>query len=306
VFLLRSATFMRVITLLLAIGRASTLSARAWLTVSAQPLITGTASKTNLELGLLPFSSKPLLPGEERKLIFSEAESLAVLRYSAEHHESCCAQLMVRGEEVIGVTGLLEVSNRQTVGGAVQATLRCVGRVRLSGLSDRSPADGEPSFAIAVVEPYVDDDEDEMSEEDEVASALAAAVTGDEAAAEAAATRADVRIDAAKAAARAVAASAEANGVSPEEVVAAARELLANLDQEIHKSHVRAKYQTHAPHTSAQVQDDQRPGPRCIQLLVCLVPPHARGPTREKRMCFLSSPCSPTPFPDRPMSSICA
>ena len=233
---------------LLTVGHAVAFSsARAWLTGStAPPLITsGVAAQRDvpLELGLLPFSSTPLLPGESAVVHFTDTASLSVLNFAEQHH-SCCAQLLVRkGGELVGVTGLLEVRERCADGEGVRATLACVGRVRLTGIR-QTGADGGGDLAgagdisldhaVAEVEPYHDDDEDLSTEQDEVASALTAALAGDDAEAEAASSRAEELMDAQEAAMRAVAASAAANGVSPAEVTAAARKLLMELHTCLH------------------------------------------------------------------------
>lgn len=215
------------------------LSARAWVSAGrdfAPPLIIGGGLPRPLvgqKLGitLLDFSTVPMLPGDEQEILVTQETSRALLEHAASEHQACCGQLLLGdGGQLIGVCGLLEAERLQPVD---TWRLRCVGRIQLE---DAWQAE-QGGFVCALATPFVDDEEDTASDEEDMVAALAAALSGDEDGVNEAATKAWAKADAAEVAARAVAASAEANGVSREAVVAAATEMLRNMDAEIRRAH---------------------------------------------------------------------
>jgi len=274
-----AASWFRPSTLLvLALSVADGLSARAWLNggTSPSPLIIGggASSQSKLELPLLPTGATPLLPGEalDIQLIGNPAARL-LLQYAEDNHQSCCGQLLTRGDpnaaeqELIGVTSLLEIVP-YAKGGLPRAArvlyeegdsvrLQCVGRVRIVGLDQPEGAvlgGGDGGFMVAQVEPYFDEEDGETQQEISAALAaslpLAAELSGEDDDAQQQISEAlaaslngggggDATLESsmAEAAAKAVAASAEGAGTSAAEVLAAAQKLLEGLDDEVCTAH---------------------------------------------------------------------
>ena len=284
------ASWLRPSTLLvLALSVADGLSARAWLNggTSPSPLIIGggASSQSKLELPLLPTGATPLLPGEalDIQLIGNPAARL-LLQYAEDNHQSCCGQLLTRGDpnaaeqELIGVTSLLEIVP-YAKGGLPRAArvlyeegdsvrLECVGRVRIVGLDQPEGAvlgGGDGGFMVAQVEPYFDEEDGETQQEISAALAaslpLAAELSGEDDDAQQQISEAlaaslngggggDATLESsmAEAAAKAVAASAEGAGTSAAEVLAAAQKLLEGLDDEVRPSHpLHPLYPLHPP-----------------------------------------------------------
>ena len=182
--------------LVLALGVTDGLSARAWLNGGTSPsslIIGGGVPLHKLELPLLPTGAMPLLPGDvlDIQLAGNPAARL-LLQYAADHHQSCCGQLLTRGDpnaaeqELIGVTSLIEIvpyakggvpAARPVYEEGDSVRLQCVGRVRIVGL-DQPEAAVLPGrgggFLVAQVEPYVDEEDDETQQE--VSAALAASL----------------------------------------------------------------------------------------------------------------------------------
>ncbi len=258
--------------LMLALGVTDGLSARAWLNGGTSPsslIIGGGVPQHKLELPLLPTGAMPLLPGDvlDIQLAGNPAARL-LLQYAADHHQSCCGQLLTRGDPnaaeqaLIGVTSLIEIVPYAKAGVPAAARpvyeegdsvrLQCVGRVRILGLDQPEGAvlpGGGGGFLVAQVEPYVDEEDAETQQE--VSAALAASLPlaaelndeDDEAQQQISEALvaslndgggdATVESSLAEAAAKAVAASAEGAGVSAAEVYAAAQRMLAGLDDEV-------------------------------------------------------------------------
>jgi hypothetical protein len=278
--------------LVLALSVADGLSARAWLNggTSPSPLIVGggVPSQRKLELPLLPTGATPLLPGEvlDIQLTGNPAARL-LLQYAEDNHQSCCGQLLTRGDpnaaeqELIGVTSLIEIVP-YAKGGLPRAArvmyeegdsvrLQCVGRVRIVGLDQPEGAvldGGGGGFMVAQVEPYFDEEDDETQQEISAALAaslpLAAELNDEDDEAQQQISEAlvaslndgggDPALESsmAEAAAKAVAASAEGAGVSAAEVFAAAQKMLENLDDEVHPLHpLHALHPLHPPLPSA-------------------------------------------------------
>ena len=211
------------------------LSARAWLSGGAssspQLILGGSVNpQRKLELPLISIGSAPLLPGESMVLQPPTGPATQqLLRFADDNHQSCCGQLLTRGDpsaaeqELVGVTGVLEIAR-----GYEGVRLTCVGRARLLALDQPEGAalDGG-GFLVAQVELFCDEEEAEA--ESEITAALAASLGGAEGGAEGDGVGA--------AASRAVAASADGAGVSAAEVVEAAQQLLAGLDDEVREEH---------------------------------------------------------------------
>ena len=140
--------------LVLALGVTDGLSARAWLNGGTSPsslIIGGGVPQHKLELPLLPTGAMPLLPGDvlDIQLAGNPAARL-LLQYAADHHQSCCGQLLPRGDPnaaeqaLVGVTSLIEIVPYAKAGVPAAARpvyeegdsvrLQCVGRVRILGL----------------------------------------------------------------------------------------------------------------------------------------------------------------------------
>jgi hypothetical protein len=201
------------------------MSVLAWLNrgqpISA-PLIIGGAppAAEPRELPLLPLGPMPLLPGEKRDVVLSDPASRELLDFAAAHHQSCCAQLLVRGGgELVGITGLLEFEQHGEQGGTgtggVRVSLRCVGRV---GMVDLSQPEGK-QILVAKVEPVLDDP-DSASDEDADMAAMFGMGRGPNG-------------EVSDAAASAIAKSAESSGLAEEEVLAQVQALLRNLEGEL-------------------------------------------------------------------------
>ena len=337
-----AASWFRPSTLLvLALSVADGLSARAWLNggTSPSPLIIGggASSQSKLELPLLPTGATPLLPGEalDIQLIGNPAARL-LLQYAEDNHQSCCGQLLTRGDpnaaeqELIGVTSLLEIVP-YAKGGLPRAArvlyeegdsvrLQCVGRVRIVGLDQPEGAvlgGGDGGFMVAQVEPYFDEEDGETQQEISAALAaslpLAAELSGEDDDAQQQISEAlaaslngggggDATLESsmAEAAAKAVAASAEGAGTSAAEVLAAAQKLLEGLDDEVRPSHpLHPLYPLHPP---APLQPAAPAAPA--------VPSASLG--RPRRRCARRTPpwpscaaaCGRRPRPSR--SRICA
>ena len=267
-----AASWFRPSTLLvLALSVTDGLSARAWLNggTSPSPLIIsgGAPTQHKLELPLLPTGATPLLPGEvlDIQLTGNPAARL-LLQYAEDNHQSCCGQLLTRGDpngaeqELIGVTSLIEIVP-YAKGGVPRAMyeegdsvrLQCVGRVRIVGLDQPEGAvlgGGGGGFMVAQVEPYFDEEDDETQQEISAALAaslpLAAELNDEDDEAQQQISEAlvvslddgggDATLESSlvEAAAKAVAASAEGMGVSAAEVLAAAQKMLEGLDDEVH------------------------------------------------------------------------
>lgn len=196
----------------------------------------------DLSLSMLPFRlEEALLPGETCKMHVTDESNLRVLQHALDKNNMCCGQLLLgKGGEASPVGTLLEVdlegivwsrakgakeSEPQT---GILVKVRCVGRIFLHDLI----LDNE-GFLRASVALYADDDEDLDFEdfEDDFRALTAVLGTVDPATL--------ARNEAAQAATRAVVASPEAQGVFPDEVVAAAWRLLVDLEGEVHETHSR-------------------------------------------------------------------
>lgn len=226
-----------VLLLLLTAGTLDALSARSWLSggVKPNPFIDGgiEPQAATLQLGMMPFAlDDAMLPGETRTISLSDKMLIQLVK---EAPHDCIGQLLLnRNDDVAPISPLLQVEKMDFMGtskATLSATVRCMGRVRILNLQQD---DGAP--LKAEVELYCDGEEDEEIEEAETAAALDAALSGGGVDAQAAGQGAAQK-DAVMAAARAIAASAAASDVSPAEVVAAARELLQNLETELRSSH---------------------------------------------------------------------
>lgn len=237
----------RIILAIMNAAAVDAMSARSFFRGSApaNPLIFGgstPAGGPTKKLGLLPFSlGEALLPGERRSLRVTDDALVSMVELACRGDEhSCIGQLLLGPEgDAFSIVTLLEMeeckmSQDALSGGSVMlAKVRCMGRLRLLNIEQAE----DSGHLIGVVDEYADDAEDPASAEEDLAAALAAALAGDAAGAADAVSKADAQNEAAEAAMKAVAASAEASGVPASEVVAAASQLLANLEGEVRKSH---------------------------------------------------------------------
>jgi len=203
------------------------LAARGWLRGPHTPHLNSAGDEATfkpLELGLLPFGiDEALLPGETKQVHLYEARFIQLFEHALERHDSCLGALLItpRGS-VAAVTTLLEMEEFRREEFGVWAQLKCVGRVKL-----REVRESDYLYVAALVEPFFD-------APSPVPQGLASSSSRRPSAAAPSDEAAEM---AAEVASRLASEAAAAAGVSEEAVLAAATDLLANLESEVREVH---------------------------------------------------------------------